>query len=323
MVHLDSRGIVAAIEIVVYVPLAFLSVALLFKYGFKREGWIYLLILSIIRVAGGITHIIAENQANPSTNLQIMVMIFETAGLSPLLEATVGFLSIVKQSAFDDGHPLHKGMRLLGLLATVALVLTVIGGEKIGQNTTNGNTSEINSGNTFRHIGVILFAVQFGLNVLVTFYMWGHIHMIMKHRRTLLKAITFSLPFLGVRVLYSVLSAFAPLGIPGVDSGSPSLAKFNSQHGDFGIWLIMSPVMELIVIALYVAVGLATPLQNDYAIGRSGSPAEDTTRLYPSAYAPNATHGPSSSSVFAKPANQYAFTDGSAYAPHAPYPYAA
>ena len=75
-------------------------------------------------------------------------------------------------------------MRLLGLVATIGLVLTVIGGQKIGQNTSNGNTSEVNSGNTFRHIGVILLAVQFVLNVLVTFYMWGHIHMIMKHRRT-------------------------------------------------------------------------------------------------------------------------------------------
>ena len=47
MAHLDDRGIVAVAEIVVYIPLALLSICLLFKYGFKREGWLYLLILAI------------------------------------------------------------------------------------------------------------------------------------------------------------------------------------------------------------------------------------------------------------------------------------
>lgn len=47
MTQLNNRGIVAIVEIVVYIPLALLSVSLLIKYGFKREGWVYLLILSI------------------------------------------------------------------------------------------------------------------------------------------------------------------------------------------------------------------------------------------------------------------------------------
>ena len=47
VMKLDSRGIVSVVEIVVYIPLLLLSVKLLAKYGFKREGWLYLLILSI------------------------------------------------------------------------------------------------------------------------------------------------------------------------------------------------------------------------------------------------------------------------------------
>lgn len=316
MGSLDERGIVAAVEIAVYVPLAFLSICLLVKYGFKREGWLYLLILSIIRIAGGVTHIIAENQAHPSTTLEIMVNVFETSGLSPLLVATVGFLSTVKQNAFPDGHPLHRAFRILGLLSSVALALSIAGGVKIGQNTASDDVSAINSGNNLRHIGVILFAVQFGLTVLATFFVWGHIQQVMKHRRTLLKAVTFSLPFLGVRVLYSILSAYAPLGIPGVTSGSPSLAKFNSTRGSFAIWLVMSPVMEFIVIVIYVTVGLAVPLQDDYSVGANGEAAEDTTHLYATAYAPNTASDLSASSVYvSKP-----YDDSSAYAPHPAYP---
>lgn len=44
---LDSRGIVSVVEIIVYTPLLLLSIKLLVKYGFKREGWLYLLLLSI------------------------------------------------------------------------------------------------------------------------------------------------------------------------------------------------------------------------------------------------------------------------------------
>lgn len=72
----------------------------------------------------------------------------------------------------------------MGLLSSVALLLTIIGGVQIGDNTSGDDVSKINSGNNLRHIGVILFAVQFALTVLVTFFMWSKIRLIMKHRRT-------------------------------------------------------------------------------------------------------------------------------------------
>lgn len=96
-----------------------------------------------------------------------------------------------------------------------------------------------------------------------------------------------------MRVLYSVLSAYAPLGIPGVTSGSPSLAKFNSSHGDFGIWLVMSVIMEFIVEAIYVTAGLFTPLQNDFIEQRPAS----QEALYLSAYAPPPGHTRNTSSI--------------------------
>ena len=121
-----------------------------------------------------------------------------------------------------------------------------------------------------------------------------------------------------MRVLYSVLSSFSPIDVGGVTSGSTSLAKFNSSTGDFGIWLVMSPVMEFVVIVIYVAVGLATPLQNDYDVGTGG---EEAARLYP-----NMGHTRSASGILV--AQQKAdmpieYTDGSAYAPRAEYPYKA
>ena len=48
-----------------------------------------------VRVAGAVTHIISEQETNPSVTLLIVVTILETSGVSPLLVATLGFLGTV------------------------------------------------------------------------------------------------------------------------------------------------------------------------------------------------------------------------------------
>ena len=72
----------------------------------------------------------------------------------------------------------------MSLLSTIALILTISGGSEIGSNEGSDNVDKINSGNKERHIGAILFVVQFGLNILATFFMWSNVHLVMKHRRT-------------------------------------------------------------------------------------------------------------------------------------------
>lgn len=44
---LDARGKISIVELLVYVPLHFLTLFLVFRHGFKRIGYIYLLLLSI------------------------------------------------------------------------------------------------------------------------------------------------------------------------------------------------------------------------------------------------------------------------------------
>lgn len=296
---LDARGIVDIVEIIVYIPLVALCIKLLSKFGFKREGWIFLLLLAIIRIAGGITGAIAEQQSKPSTTLEIVAVVLQTAGISPLLTASLGFLGTVKQNAFEDGHFINKGLKLLGLLSHVAIALTIAGGVEIGEGQSSDgsiDTGKIKSGSNLKHIGVIMFVVQIVFTIAITLYMWSNSQRIMFHRRTLLKAVTGSLPFLVIRVLYTVLSAFAPLGNPGVDGGSPSLAKFNSSHGDFAIYLVMSVIMEFAVVIIYVTAGLIIPLKDDY----SGGSDEGTWPLYANG-APGHEGSASSVSISYKP----------------------
>jgi hypothetical protein len=79
-----------------------------------------------------------------------------------------------------DGSPRHqRPFRLLQLLGTIALVLTIIG---ISDETssTSGSSS---SGNTMRRAGVILFAVLYIILVGVCLHQWTQIHSVMRYRK--------------------------------------------------------------------------------------------------------------------------------------------
>jgi len=157
--------------------------------------------------------------------------------------------------------------------------------------------SALNSGDNIRHIGAILFAVLFGLVFLVHVFCWSNRSRILRHRRTLLAGISGALPFLAVRIAYSVLSAFAPATrsisadgqVTPVTSNSP-LAKFNSSTGEWQVYLAMSVVPEFIVVVIYITVGTKIPLQNDtdYTRGTQSDAWEhdddETARLKPLPY---------------------------------------
>jgi hypothetical protein len=73
-----------------------------------------------------------------------------------------------------------------------------------------------------------------------------------------LSGITAALPFLGVRTIYSVLSAFSG------DNPSGSLYKFNRIYGEWQIYLVMSLIMEYVMVVIYASIGAWFPLRKDY-----------------------------------------------------------
>lgn len=44
---LDARGGISVAELIVYIPLFAVSVILVLRHGFRKTGWIYLILLSI------------------------------------------------------------------------------------------------------------------------------------------------------------------------------------------------------------------------------------------------------------------------------------
>ena len=85
----------------------------------------------------------------------------------------------------------------------------------------------------------------------------------------MLLGISLALPFLGARVLYAVLSGYAPATLPGTPPATGDLSRFNNQTGSWGIYLFMSVLAEYMSVSIYMVFGIITPLSRDYA-GDSG-----------------------------------------------------
>jgi len=82
----------------------------------------------------------------------------------------------------------------------------------------------------------------------------------------LLIAISSALPFLGIRVLYSILSSYSGSLVPNIEvSTNNSLSKFNASNGDWRIYLVMGLIMEYVVVLVYTIAGARIPLQDDYS----------------------------------------------------------
>ncbi|KAH9927511.1 uncharacterized protein BXZ73DRAFT_90761 [Epithele typhae] len=254
----DARGIIAIVEIVIYVPILLIGFALTLKHGFsKKAGWLMLIILSIARIIGGITHVLSEQ--NPSNITEKTIYgIMEAAGLSPLLVASLGFLGTVTQYSLEQEPLVFRGLRLLGVLGTVALILAIVGGTSAGN---PSSASDLSSGTNLRHVGTILYVVVYAGVVLLTAYCFAHRARILRYRRQLLAGVAAALPFLFVRTLYAVLSAYAPSRIRFDAAGNEELVR--RRLGEWGFYLVMSVMMEYAAVLIFVVVGLATPLSKD------------------------------------------------------------
>ncbi|KAH7929343.1 hypothetical protein BV22DRAFT_131576 [Leucogyrophana mollusca] len=223
---LNTQGILAAVTIALYVPFLFFTFRVAYKYGIAGEGWILLFMFSLIRVVGGALLVAAEEITPPVIGLYIGGYALEASGLSPLLLSSLGLLHTTFQG--PDGEAKYsRPFRLLHLLGLGALTLTIIG----ISNATSQSSSSQSTANTMRRAGVLLFALLYVIIVAITGFAWTRAYTIMKHRKTLLLAISIALPFIAVRTLYSILSTFSSdtFAVTGTATtpNTSSLAKFN------------------------------------------------------------------------------------------------
>jgi len=245
---------------VFYVPIFGISLALAFRHEFK-QGWVFLCMFALTRIIGGAMMVAAELIQPVNVTLYIIAFILEATGLSPLLMATLGFLRAVGQNSAGNSGQSARVFRILHLVGMAGIALAIYGGSTANDT----DPQKQSNSNMFRHIGTILFLILYLALAFLHVVYWFQIRTLIKHRRPLLIAISCALPFLGIRMLYAVLSTFS--GSLVVTSSSTtntnSLSKFNMATGDWQIYLVMSVMMEGIVAVIYTTAGAKLPLTED------------------------------------------------------------
>lgn len=124
--------------------------------------------------------------------------------------------------------------------AVVALILCIVGA-------TNASSPEQIDSESTVHIGVILYAVVFGMLVILTLGAWLAKRNTGDGEGLLVLAVIGALPFIFIRLLYALLSAFS------------NSRKFNSATGSETTQLFMSVFEEIAVVAIYIGTGLKLP----------------------------------------------------------------
>jgi hypothetical protein len=91
----NIREGIAVADLALYAPLLIGVVFVLIRHGFQKQlGWIYLLIFTIIRLAGAVLELLHTHTPSNKSYLE-WSLILSSVGLSPLLLASLGLLKRV------------------------------------------------------------------------------------------------------------------------------------------------------------------------------------------------------------------------------------
>ncbi len=227
-------------------PALIVAIFILFRHGFRRQlGWIYLVLLSLLRIIGASVVLYMESTGDESTSLYVTAAITSAVGTAPLLLLLLGVLSRIHDSLSITGANISPQIfRVIQLVSTVALILAIVGG--VDQD--GSNPSDAHTGHELSEAASILFLAVLIILAAIAVLTFFRVSAVPQSEQKLVWAALAALPFLLVRVLYTVIVSFSHPGSP-----------FYFQDVDVYISAFMQFLMEAIVVMLFVAAGLATP----------------------------------------------------------------
>jgi len=235
-----GRDTIALIELIFFSPCLLLSAFVCFRHGFSRSsGWFYTLVLCLIQIIGGICQFVTHS--NQSAGLLQTILILDSIGLAPLLLATLGMLSRFVDFVNASSTPklTIRHFRLLQLFLLVATILAIAGGTNISVDS-NGTYQIL----TTSKVGVALYIVSFAGIALMFILSLPQVSVIPSKELRVPIAIGIALPFIAVRLLYSVLSVFLHNHL------------FSVANGSTAVRLGIAVVEEIVVVGIYVSLGL-------------------------------------------------------------------
>ncbi|KAF7306597.1 Dienelactone hydrolase family protein [Mycena indigotica] len=250
MPSLDTRGIIAAAQLGAYTPIAAVSLYLTIRYALRRDaGWIFLMIFSLVRIAGGALIIAAEVMKNPKQDMYIAAYILFHGGLAPLMLSTLGFLGLAGQHTYSELTFLTDLQRAIAVFLVIALGLTIAGGI-LG---THLAPTQGHIGDILRKTGAALHGAVYVAFIWIHIRCWDDRYEMRSFRRRLLYGVLLALPVLGARVAYEILTAFSAQDLFGLlPSKNRNLAMFHPVTGKWIYYAILGIALEFIVAVLYL-----------------------------------------------------------------------
>ncbi|KAF2157307.1 hypothetical protein K461DRAFT_273461 [Myriangium duriaei CBS 260.36] len=245
---LSPHEILDIVELVYYVPVLFISAFVCFKHGFTRSsGYLYLVILSLLRLIGASTGIAAVQHPS-NTNLLIASIVCSGIGLSPLLLALLGFTDRIHSNSVPGPVIPKKALRIARIPIVVALILGIVAGTDMS----SSKPSDRSHYHTYSKASALLYLLSLLIVTAVLLITYLTRNRILPTDSKLLYAGLFAIPFLFVRTLYSILVAFDY-------NNSKTFSLINNTTRATVVQACMSLLMEFIVVATYLVAAILTP----------------------------------------------------------------
>ena len=243
---LPNRNGLAIAEIVIYAPLVVLSFALCIRHSFRIfVGWIFLFIFCAIRIVGPALQLARINNPNNIAFYTAPIELF-AVGQVVLLYTTIGLLARVANAINQVRHISIKALyiHLLRIPLIAGIILVIIGGIVSASTWISTGKYPVDR---LTKIGTIIIVAAFAVIVLVALGFTRRRAEVERPDVVLFNAILLSMPFLLIRLVYSLLIAF-------VDN-----AVFNPLNSNAAAQGFLAVLVEAIVVILYTVAGFRIP----------------------------------------------------------------
>jgi hypothetical protein len=241
---LASRNILSIIECIFYVPTTFLSLFLCIRHCCRGQrsqiAWIFLYIYCHIRVAEAALGLATITY--PSVAVYGTSILFSLIGVPAILLTTFGLLNRVYINLGNKYPTRIKAWHfsLLQIPFEAAIGICARGA--------SNSTADASNGSAYRpqvwtKVGIMLCVVGFMIMSILTGAMLRRQSRAETDERRLLHTITLSLPFLCIRMIYTVLVTFMDRDL------------FKSYEGDVLVIGVMAVLPEMVVVIIYMAEG--------------------------------------------------------------------
>jgi uncharacterized membrane protein len=238
-----SNGIAIG-EIVCYSPCLLVAVFLMARHGLRKAGgWYFLVMFSLVRILGAVFQLATINDPT-SVSLRTGAAILTTVGFSALLLATLGLLTRLIHSIEKTGTTVNatRHIKIIEIVLFAGLIVGIIGGINAGKEASKPPYKY--QPGTLSKVGTALFVACYAATVVATILTSLHTNSAELGEQRIIYTIFFSLPFLLVRLVYTLLSTFSHDKHFSLLGGSPTII------------LCVAIIEELIVTITYLAIGL-------------------------------------------------------------------